>query len=681
MSNLFAELKRRNVVRVGIAYVVVAWIIMQILDVIVEPLLLPDWTATLVLVLLAIGFPITMLFSWAFELTPQGLKKTAEVDADESITPSTGRKLDFIIIGALVLGLGYFVWESRFAEKGDRVEAEQTAEKSIAVLPFANMSGDAENAQFTNGLHDDLLTQLAKNRELKVISRTSVLEYRDTTKNMRTIGQELGVTSIMEGGVQRAGNRVRINVQLIDTATDKHLWAETYDRELSLENIFDIQSEIARNIATALKATLGEAADKAEFKAPTQNMAAYEAYLAGRLAMEIMDFSLESFVGARAHFETAIAEDPGFALAWAELTGVNDAIYWWVDRSDENRQAFKLAAEKALALDPELPQAHYAMASYFYHGLLDYDRALAELSIAEKGMAGTSPFHMLRGAVLRRSGNIEASAIDWVTAAELDPKNFIAQLDAVNTLYGLRRFSEGDARTERFPDTPEYRSAYSLQKPASIYQRSGDPAPMLEILDRLEDRDLKSFISSDGYFFLLLEVGRLDDALALLERDAWTPWRDFDSYLPKDYFRAHAVFATDPEAAEAPLKRALAGFEARLAVAPDNEDFYADKSLMLALMGDHDAAVAAARRAIEIWPLEKDAWGGVSYIGNLATVLAIVGRHEEAIEVLDRYLPLPNAFSLRTFMNFYPVKGLEDHPGFAALVEKHGWVQKERASK
>ena len=685
MSGLFAELKRRNVVRVGIAYLVVGWIILQILDVIVEPLRLPDWTATLVLVLLAIGLPLALLFSWAFELTPEGVKKTAEVDRDASITPSTGRKLDFIIIAALVLALGYFVWD-KFGAEDEPKKAEQVAEaqtpdtKSVAVLPFQNLSRDVANAQFTDGLHDDLLTQLAKIRDLKVISRTSTLEYRDTTKNMRTIGQELGVAAIMEGGVQRAGNRVRINVQLIDTATDQHLWAETYDRELSLENIFDIQSEIARNIATALKVTLGEAAADAGFEAPTQSLAAYEAYLKGRLAFQISDFSLESLSSVRDHYLRAIDEDPEFALAWAALAEINDYIFWYVDRSDENRAATLAAAEKALELAPDLPEAHYAMAHYYYHGLLDYDRALAELAIAEDGMSGTSPFHLIRGAVLRRSGNFEAAVSDFVKGADLDPKNAIVQIDAIFTLNIVRRFAKADARADRLQDTPQYRIPYALQKPQSIYSRSGDPGPALAIYDRLENGDFGGLVDPTDYFELLQVTGRYDDALALVERNVWTPWRDFDSFFPKDYFRALALFATDAAAAKAPLERALAGFDARLAVATDDPNFYAGKSLMLALLGHDDKAVAAVRRAMEILPMERDAWAGVLFIGNMATVLAIVGRYDEALEYLDRYLSLPPAESLRAFMNFYPLAKLEDHPGFAALVEKHGWVHKERGS-
>ena len=682
MSNLFAELKRRNVVRVAIAYAVAGGLIIEVMDTIAPRLGMPDWVPTFFIVAVLIGLPIALFFSWSYEITPEGVKKTEEVDQSQSLTHSAGRKLDRVIIVLLVVVLGYFVWDKFGEMSSQTLESEiqpvAMAEKSIAVLPFANMSGDAQNAQFTDGLHDDLLTQLAKIRDLKVISRTSVLEYRNTTKNMRVIGQELGVAAIMEGGVQRAGSRVRINVQLIDAGTNAHLWAETYDRELSLENIFDIQSEIARNIATALKATLGEETLEAGIAAPTQSLAAYESYLRGRLALETTDFSMRSLSGVRGHYLAAIAEDPDFALAYAALAEVNDRIYWWVDRSDENRAAILEAAEKAIELAPELPEAHFAMARYYYHGLLDYDRALTELALAEDGMAGTSSFHQVRAAIYRRSGNFEAAASDFEKAADLNPKNALAQFAAIATLNALRRFAKADARAARLPDTPEYRIVYALRKPLNIDSRSGDPGPALQIFDRLQDRDFGFFVSPGDYFILLLEARRYDDALALLERDIWIPWRDFGSLFPKDYYRALAVFATAPDAARTPLERALAAFDARLEVAPENWRLLVGKGVTLAHLGRHDEAIAHVRRAMEILPLKRDAFAGTYPIRSMATVLAIASRYEEALEVLDRYLSLPAAVSLRNFMNSRPgVKGLENHAGFAALVEKHGWVQKE----
>ena len=266
MAGLFEELKRRNVVRVGIAYLVAAWLVLQIIDVVLENLPVPPWVMQVILLLTALGFPFAIVFAWAFELTPEGLKRERDVDRSKSITPKTGRRLDRLIIVVLVVAVGVLLTDKLlFREVGEAQQAVQvkttdpsprSSRRSIAVLPFANRSNSADDAFFVDGIHDDILTQLAKISALKIISRTSVMQYRDTEKPMRVIGDELDVATIMEGSVQRAGNRVRINVQLIDADTDEHLWAEVYDRELTAPNIFEIQTEMATAIADVLHASL-----------------------------------------------------------------------------------------------------------------------------------------------------------------------------------------------------------------------------------------------------------------------------------------------------------------------------------------------------------------------------------------------------------------------------------------
>ena len=274
--SLLKELKRRNVFKVAIAYAVTTWILLQLTDVLTQILGLPEWAPKLILLMLLVGFVPALILAWAFELTPQGIKLEKDVNREKSITPKTGRKLDYVIIVSLGLSLGYFIWESRFEQKTAEAESAKTAalsappveevvepeieissseidKNSIAVLPFANRSADAGDMYFTDGIHDDLLTQLSRIDAFSVISRTSVMEYRDTTKNLRQIARELNVANVMEGSVQRTGDRVRINVQLIDANTDEHLWAEIYDRELTTTNLFDIQSEIAKAIAGALQ--------------------------------------------------------------------------------------------------------------------------------------------------------------------------------------------------------------------------------------------------------------------------------------------------------------------------------------------------------------------------------------------------------------------------------------------
>ena len=335
--SFIAELKRRNVFRVGAAYAIIAWVLVEVAHTAFPTLQLPDWTITLVTVLLVMGFPIALVIAWAFELTPDGIKRESAVDPAESITHHTGRKLDFIIIGVLAVAVVYLVVDKFVVEaepKSAEVAAEQipaaetaTREQSIAVLPFANRSVEAADAFFVDGIHDDILTHISKIRSLKVISRTSMMEYRDTTKNLKTIGRELGVTTVLEGGVQRAGDHVRINVQLIDAETDDHLWADIYDRKLTTANIFAIQTEIAKVIAAALQATLSpEEQDRLE-TLPTESLAAYEAYIRAKqyLAQEQLAAMAEAIV----YFQQAIGLDPSFALAyvgWQKATSCNSSM-------------------------------------------------------------------------------------------------------------------------------------------------------------------------------------------------------------------------------------------------------------------------------------------------------------------------------------------------------------------
>ena len=297
MASVWGELKRRNVVRVAVAYAIVSWLILQLTDVLVPMLNLPESVGRLVFLLLLVGFPLAMFFAWAYELTPEGLKKEKDVDRSESVTHLTGRKFDFAIIGLMAVAILYLVLDNYVLDKAPSEIADEVAQesiaapaesdKSIAVLPFRNRSAVPEDAYFVDGIHDDILTQLAKLSSLdKVISRTSMEQYRETTKPMPQIGRELGVATILEGGVQRAGDRVRINVQLIDAGADEHLWAETYERQLTVENIFAIQSEIPTAIVEELRATLS--VEEREYLAavPTDNMAALESYFLGKERLE-----------------------------------------------------------------------------------------------------------------------------------------------------------------------------------------------------------------------------------------------------------------------------------------------------------------------------------------------------------------------------------------------------------
>ncbi|NNK31633.1 MAG: tetratricopeptide repeat protein, partial [Xanthomonadales bacterium] len=455
--SLFAELKRRNVIRVATAYVVAAWLIIQVVETIFPAFGFGDTAVRLVVILLAIGFLPTLVISWFFEITPQGWRKEADVVRDQTITRSTGRKLNAAIILLLVLALGYFAFDKFALDPArDRAIAEAARSEaaaprppertgsSIAVLPFANRSGSPENAWFTDGMHDELLTRLSRISALKVISRTSVLRYRDGEQAIPEIAAELGVATVLEGGVQRVGDQVRVNVQLIDGETDEHLWAEIYDRRLSAENLFEIQSDISRAIAAQLSAQLSADEDRALRERSTENLAAYDAYLRGLAELE--RYTLSAKEKAVEQFTRATGLDPDFAAAWAGLCEAELGRYG----TTRDRKAFdaaERACHRALELDDQLLEVHVALAALHRTSGL-YSRAevtvqQAEFHRAEAALERAFEIDSLsllalieRGLVRAAQGRLDEAQTDLRRAAEADPAYWPAQTSLFNFYYG-----------------------------------------------------------------------------------------------------------------------------------------------------------------------------------------------------------------------------------------------------
>lgn len=425
---LFEELRRRNVFRVAVGYVIAGWLALQVTDVVMGLLELPSWVGRFAFFAVLLGFPLALAFSWVFQLTPEGLKRDSEVGPTEVATVATGRKLDLAIIVLLVISLGYFVVD-KFVFTAP-VETATTAiqarfEKSVAVLPFV-ASGDEEGGLFARGIHDDLLTQLSKIANLHVISRTSVMEYANTTKNLTQIGVELGVNHILEGGVQKIGDQVRINAQLIDARSDKHLWAETFDRKLTIENIFKVQSEIVEKIAGSLHASLLPETGVSIALAPTDDLEAFRDYTTarhGNIEREVRIDLLKS----------AVEKDPQFALAWLWLAYHLQQLYWWegdqlyLDRALE-------ALKRAESISPDLSELHMVRAVIQYHGFLRYEDALEELELAEKAMPGYSDNFYWRGTIYRQLGRLPEAIQAFQRAFELDPRNDKAVRDLGRTL-------------------------------------------------------------------------------------------------------------------------------------------------------------------------------------------------------------------------------------------------------
>ena len=445
MSSFFSELRRRNVFKVAVAYAIVGWILVEVASVFLPGFDAPDWVFKVVMLLVILGFPMAVVFAWAFELTPAGLKREKEVDRSQSITARTGRKLDFIIIGVLAIAVVLFAVDKFARQVEDVSEIPEPADAipSIAVLPFENRSTLEEDEFFVDGIHDDLLTLLAKLGNLKVIARTTMVRL-DPALSIQEIGTKLGVSTVVEGGVQRAGDRVRINVQLIDANTEVHIWAEKYDRELTAANVFDIQSEIATAIADALQAALSPRAQERLNTAPTSNMAALQAYFLGKQRM--VKRTSTGLAEAVDYFQEAISADPDFALAYVGLADsfVLQEEYTGLPAEDMFAKA-EVAIARALKLDDQLGEAYTSLAA-IRGDANDPDGAETAFKTALELNPNYPTAYHWYGIFLRGLGRPEEVLALFEKGVELDPLSPIINHNLAFTLFDLGRYDEAIAQ-------------------------------------------------------------------------------------------------------------------------------------------------------------------------------------------------------------------------------------------
>ena len=479
--SFFEELKRRNVIRMAMLYLVASWVILQVADVLFDALELPSAWARGVLAVLILGFPVALVISWVYEVTPEGIKREKDVDPSQSITPQTGHKINILIVVLLVVAIATVAVDRLLPEATKTPGSETVTEKeqpdapapaelaaekfapapdrSIAVLPFANRSAREEDVYFVDGIHDDILTQLARIGSLTVISRTSVEKFRETSQSMKEIGAVLGVKNILEGGVQRAGDRVRINVQLIDVDTDDHLWAETYDRELTTANIFAIQSEISTAIAESLEATLSPEEKQQLESAQTENMAALEAYFIGR--QEMAKRTSAALAEAERQFKQAITLDPDYALAYV---GLADTYRLQAGYSGRPRREQEALAEplisRALAINDRLGEGYISMATL----AADEDPEAKE-ALYRKGIELAPGYVTGRhwyGTFLSGSGRPTEGLVQLEEAVRLDPLSIIVRISLGDTLQRLGRFDDARQQYESaLRIDPGFAAAYS----------------------------------------------------------------------------------------------------------------------------------------------------------------------------------------------------------------------------
>ena len=545
-GNFFAELKRRNVYKVAVAYIVAGWALSQGIAQVFPVFDIPNWAIRMIVLLIVLGFPVAIVFAWMFEITPEGVKRTEVADAMPSATRGKKHVWIYVVVIGGLLSIGLF-FLGRYTGRNTATVSELPA-KSIAVLPFDNLSRDPDNAYFAEGVQDEILTRLAKVADLKVISRTSTQKYKSAPDNLREIAKQLGVANILEGSVQRAADQVRVNVQLINATTDAHLWAESYDRALT--DIFTVESEIAKTISDTLRAKLTGSEERMISEKPTANAEAYKLYLKGRFFWSRR--TGDNIPKAIDYFKQAIAHDPHYALAYAGLAEAYVILpaYTDADPRDTNPKA-KEAARKALEIDDTLAEAHNAFAQVLFFDL-DFAGAIKEFqrAIALNPNYATA-HHWYATGPLQALGRFDEAIAEGARAIELDPLSAIIQIDAANNYIVAGRYDEAiDHIHKALEIDPEFADAYvslgvalelkgdvtaaipnferahqlgadavSLAFLGNLYGKTGNTAEAAKMLAELEQLAIKQHVSP--YLFAVLQagLGNKSEALRWLEKN------------------------------------------------------------------------------------------------------------------------------------------------------------------
>lgn len=636
-KNFFAELKRRNVYKVAAGYAVVGWLAIQVAATVVPALHLPGVITSAVVFVAILGFPVALVLAWAFELTPEGIKRTGEIRPNESVPRRTGRKVAALIVTGAILATGLFAWQLF------RANATSGADKSIAVLPFQNLSDDKANAYFADGVQEEILTTLARVADLKVISRTSVMQYRDNaSRKLPEIAQALQVAHVLEGSVQRVGNRVRVTAQLIDARTDQHLWAERYDRELA--DVFAIQTEIAQKITHQLRAVLSPTEQAALQAKPTADLAAYDLYLRAKEIERAGRSTRESLTQQIALLDQAVAQDPAFVPALCLLSRGHLELFWSnYDHTPARLELGQTALDRAARLQPDAGEVHLTRGILHYWGARDYRRALEELGTARRALPNNADIVYFSGAIARRQGRWEESTRYLEAAVALDPRNATTLIELATTNYvALRRYDEA---TRVCDGVLVWKRDFASEMARARVNR----------LARGDWRRMETVLAGPAAKGLSPEqfaVSRLD--LAFLQRDyqaaeqalSATKAADFPGagyVTPREWYAGLiAEGLGDREKAQAAFIAARERAAANVAKRPDD-----GKALMIlaeidARLDRKEDALQQAQRATELLPLREDALDGLRILSRFAGVCARAGEASRALEILENVVAKPS---------------------------------------
>ena len=642
LRKFFAELRRRHVYRAAVVYTMTSWLLIQVATQVFPFFAIPTWIVRLIIILLVAGFPIAVAIAWAFELTPEGLVKTEELPAGKTTGWPVVHRFYTAIIGILAIAIAFLLY-LRFAPS-QRTPADSIPEKSIAVLPFSNLSDDKENAFFAQGIQDDILTSLARIGDLKVISRTSVMSYREAAKReTRDIGRALGVAYLLEGSVRGERNHFVVNVQLVDARKDRQVWAEHYDRKL--EDSLGLQGELATEIANTLHATLSPEEKARVAHQPTSNADAYALYLRAFGLEQKPDTLLQDYKTAVQLYAQAIALDPDFALAHARLACTSAAIFHFHEPLEEWASKARVEAANALRLDPKLAEGHFALGLCLYWLDDSYDAALAEFTLASHLAPNDTDVAGLIAALKRRKGQFREAIAEYERVAKLDPQNPNIVRNLVYTYSALRQWPEAREAAERWRAMAPDSLVAKIQTGYLDFFSQGRTRTLRRLL-----AEIPAGLDPDG----LVTGARWD--VAMIERDFATAEsvlrsspRSTIDYLnggntPRTFLAGCIPLARGNRAAALPLlEQARAEFAAAVEESPLIGEVHANLGLTCAYLGRKEEAIREGRRAVELRPIAKDAVDGAIMLCYLAVIYAQVGENDQALALLEQLLRTPGA--------------------------------------
>src|SRR5438067_4954621 len=648
-ATFLTELKRRKVYRVAVAYAIVAWLLIQAASILFPTFEAPPWVMKVFVTAVILGFPVALILAWAFELTPEGLRRSEEVVPRESKTRKPGSKWTAVIVTAAVLAAALFAYQFVRTRRSPAIESpKQTAptatlDKSVAVLPFENLSSDKENAFFAQGIQDEIITTLSKISGLRVISRTSTARYNSAPENLPEIARQLRVSNMLEGSVQKVGDRVHINVQLIQADTDAHLWAQSYDRQLT--DIFSVEAEVAKSIADSLQATLSpQEKARVEIK-PTTNADAYVLYLRARDYQTRPDNVLQDFRTAISLYEPAIKLDPKFASAHARLSTTASNVYHFYEPTETWKQKAHAEALESLRLQPNLGEGHLALGLYHYYMESDYEAALRELGLAAEALPNDGDVGLYTAAVERRRGKWTQAIAAYQHAEQVDPRNPVMLYDSAQTYFGLRDWRTAAERMDRvlalFPD-----SFYvKIQRAYIEFFWKGSTAPIKAALETLPPNlDPDGVVTFARWDMSLMnrDVVAAEKALAACQLETIASQTGVP--LPKSYVQACVdLVRGDAAKARTEFETAPPSIEKIVVNSPQDGTRRAQLGLLYAFLGRKEDALREGQRAMELKPITHDVIAGAIVEDFYTLTFGRLANTDEAINRLERPLTTPFA--------------------------------------